>query len=203
MLLVTAASAVIPSILLIWYFWARDLQPEPGRVLAATFGLGVGAIIPALMVELALAPLIKHLGDPYLRGAVEGFLGAAAPEELFKLVVLLAFCVRHPAFDEPTPDSIVYGAVASLGFATLREHPLRGRRRPRHRHPPGPHRRAWPRFLGGDPGVLRGPGQVLPRAPRPARPRRVPPRHRAPRDVRQPPHDPQRPGEGSTRATAV
>ena len=36
--LATAASALVPSILLVWYFWARDLQPEPGRVLAATFG---------------------------------------------------------------------------------------------------------------------------------------------------------------------
>jgi hypothetical protein len=117
-LLATAASALIPSILLIWYFWARDLQPEPGRVLAATFGLGVLAVVPVLMVEIPAGWAIKQIADPYLQGTVEGFFGAAAPEELFKLVVLLAFCVRHPAFDEPM-DGIVYGAVASLGFATL------------------------------------------------------------------------------------
>jgi RsiW-degrading membrane proteinase PrsW (M82 family) len=117
-LLVTAVSAVVPSILLIWYFWARDLQPEPARVLAATFGLGVFAIGPVLLVELPAAALIKHIGDPYLRGTVEGLLGAAAPEEAFKLLVLLAYCARHEAFDEPM-DGIVYGAVASLGFATL------------------------------------------------------------------------------------
>jgi RsiW-degrading membrane proteinase PrsW (M82 family) len=116
--LLTAASAVVPSLLLIWYFWARDLQPEPGRVLAATFGLGVGAVVPVLMVELPLATLIKQIGDPYVRGSVEGFVGAAAPEEAFKLLVLLAYCERHPAFDEPM-DGIVYGAIASLGFATL------------------------------------------------------------------------------------
>jgi RsiW-degrading membrane proteinase PrsW (M82 family) len=116
--LATAASALIPSILLIWYFWARDVQREPGKVLAATFGLGVLAVVPVLMVELPAGWAIKQIADPYLQGTVEGFLGAAAPEELFKLVVLLAFCVRHPAFDEPM-DGIVYGAVASLGFATL------------------------------------------------------------------------------------
>lgn len=116
--LVTAVSAIVPSLLLIWYFWARDAQPEPGRVLAATFGLGVVAVVPVLMIELPLAAAIKQLGDPYARGALEGFLGAAAPEEAFKLLVLLLYCEKHPAFDEPM-DGIVYGAVASLGFATL------------------------------------------------------------------------------------
>jgi RsiW-degrading membrane proteinase PrsW (M82 family) len=116
--LITAVSAVVPSILLIWYFWARDVDPEPGRVLWATFGLGVLSIIPVLMVELPLAKLIKLVGDPFVQGTLEGFLGAAAPEEAFKLLVLLVYCDRHPAFDEPM-DGIVYGAVASLGFATL------------------------------------------------------------------------------------
>ena len=35
------ASAVIPSLLLMWYFHARDLFREPAKVLWATFGLGV------------------------------------------------------------------------------------------------------------------------------------------------------------------
>jgi RsiW-degrading membrane proteinase PrsW (M82 family) len=115
---VTAVSAVIPSLLLIWYFWARDAQPEPGRVLWATFGLGVLSIIPVLMIELPLTSLLKHLGDPWLRAVLDGFIGAAAPEEGLKLAVLLLYCERHPAFDEPM-DGIVYGSVASLGFATL------------------------------------------------------------------------------------
>lgn len=116
--LITALSAVVPSILLIWYFWARDVDPEPGRVLWATFGLGVLSIFPVLMVELPLARLLHLVDDPFLQGTLDGFLGAAAPEEAFKLLVLLAYCERHQAFDEPM-DGIVYGAVASLGFATL------------------------------------------------------------------------------------
>jgi RsiW-degrading membrane proteinase PrsW (M82 family) len=116
--LITAVSAVIPSLLLIWYFWARDAQPEPGRVLWATFGLGVLAVVPVLMIELPVVALIKLIGDPFARSALDGFVGAAAPEEALKLVVLLAYCERNPAFDEPM-DGIVYGAVASLGFATL------------------------------------------------------------------------------------
>lgn len=116
--LLTAVSAIVPSILLIWYFWASDVDPEPGRVLWATFGLGVLSILPALAIELPLAKVIALSGDPFVRGTIEGFLGAAAPEEACKLAVLLAYCDRHQAFDEPM-DGIVYGAVASLGFATL------------------------------------------------------------------------------------
>ena len=74
--LVTAVSAIVPSLLLIWYFWARDAQPEPGRVLVATFGLGVVAVVPVLMVELPLAAAIKQLGDPYARGALEASVRA-------------------------------------------------------------------------------------------------------------------------------
>jgi RsiW-degrading membrane proteinase PrsW (M82 family) len=116
--LFTAVSAVVPSILLIWYFWARDVQREPGRVLWATFGLGVLSVVPVLVVELPLGKVLKGVGDPYLRGTLDAFFGASAPEEGFKLLVLLAYCDRHREFDEPM-DGIVYGAVASLGFATL------------------------------------------------------------------------------------
>jgi hypothetical protein len=62
--------------------------------------------------------LLKRAGDPIVRGTLEGFFGAAAPEEAFKLLVLLAYCDRHREFDEPM-DGIVYGSIASLGFATL------------------------------------------------------------------------------------
>jgi RsiW-degrading membrane proteinase PrsW (M82 family) len=87
-------------------------------VLWATFGLGVASVIPVLLVELPVGHLLKQVADPYLQGALDGFFGASAPEEALKLVVLLVYCDRHPAFDEPM-DGIVYGAVASLGFATL------------------------------------------------------------------------------------
>jgi len=60
-------------------------------------------------------PRIEH---PVLASALEAFFVAAIPEEFFKLVVLLFYCMRKEAFDEPM-DGIVYGVVASLGFAAL------------------------------------------------------------------------------------
>jgi len=111
-------SAVVPSMLLIWFFHSRDVYPEPQRVVWATFGLGVAIVIPVVIVELIISAMIKHVENPFLNGTLEGFFCAGFTEELFKYGVVTLFCMRHKEFDEPM-DGIVYGAVASLGFATL------------------------------------------------------------------------------------
>jgi RsiW-degrading membrane proteinase PrsW (M82 family) len=117
--LVLGGSAVVPSLLLFWYVYARDKRPEPHDLLLKTFLLG--AVICAPVVPTALA--LQKLGAPYADGVwgsalVRAFLGAAIPEELFKFLVLYLYVWRKPAFDEPL-DGVVYGATASLGFATL------------------------------------------------------------------------------------
>jgi protease PrsW len=113
-----ATSALVPSFLLVWYFRARDANPEPARVLWATFGLGVATVVPVLCVAIPTMMAIRGAGDPIQRGLLQALFAAALPEELFKYVVVRFYCSRHREFDEPM-DGIVYGAVASLGFATL------------------------------------------------------------------------------------
>jgi RsiW-degrading membrane proteinase PrsW (M82 family) len=113
-----ATSALVPSFLLVWYFRARDANPEPARVLWATFGLGVATVIPVLCVAIPVMLAIRTEPDPILRGGLQALFAAALPEELFKYLVVRFYCMRHREFDEPM-DGIVYGAVASLGFATL------------------------------------------------------------------------------------
>ena len=112
-------AAVIPSLLLLSYFYHKDLNPEPRRVLVMTFCLGIFIVVPVLLVALPLMLALQgQVTDPVLVGLVEGFLGAAIPEELFKFLVLVGYCSRHKEFDEPM-DGVVYGVVASLGFATM------------------------------------------------------------------------------------
>jgi RsiW-degrading membrane proteinase PrsW (M82 family) len=118
MLLLTAAAALVPSLLLLWYFHSRDRNPEPRRVLWATFGLGVLAVVPVLLVALPVVFLVERVTSPVLSGLLCAFGAAALPEELCKLLVLLLYCRRHREFDEPI-DGVVYGVAASLGFATL------------------------------------------------------------------------------------
>jgi protease PrsW len=115
-----AVSAIVPSLLLVWYFHWRDLYPEPGRVIWTTFGLGVATLPAVLLVAAPLSLLLGSIPIPgaHLAGFLAAFLTAAMPEEFFKLLVLRGYCARHRDFNEPM-DGVVYGAVASLGFATL------------------------------------------------------------------------------------
>ena len=110
-------AAVLPSLLLVWYFHARDTFPEPARVLWATFGLGCLSVVPAVVLGATMEPAWR-MRDALSVAAFQAFVVAAFCEEASKLTVLLGYSFRHAAFDEPM-DGIVYGAAASLGFATL------------------------------------------------------------------------------------
>jgi RsiW-degrading membrane proteinase PrsW (M82 family) len=117
--LVLGGSAVVPSLLLLWYIRARDLNPEPRGLVLKTFLLGALICVPVLPSAMVL----ESLGMQVLPGVEGGslnkaFLGAAIPEEIFKFLVLRWYVWRQRAFDEPL-DGVVYGATASLGFATL------------------------------------------------------------------------------------
>ena len=114
-----AVSAVVPSLLAIWYFTSRDVNPEPAKVVWRVFGLGVASVALVLLIVLPTSPLLEAAAEgPILTGLLEAFLQAAIPEELCKLLVVWLYASRHREFDEPM-DGIVYGAAASLGFATL------------------------------------------------------------------------------------
>lgn len=113
-----AVSAVVPSALLVWYFHARDAYPEPPRVLWTTFALGVLTVIPILFIGYPLQQALGLVQNPIASSLLGALFVAAIPEELVKLLVLLGYNMRNRAFDEPM-DGIVYGVVASLGFATL------------------------------------------------------------------------------------
>ncbi len=114
-----ALTAILPSLLLIWYFHSRDVYPEPQKVIWTTFALSILSVIPVLMtggpVKLFFTDSIS---DPWLSGISTAFLVAAIPEEFFKFIVVFFYASRHKEFDEPM-DGIVYGVVGSLGFATL------------------------------------------------------------------------------------
>jgi RsiW-degrading membrane proteinase PrsW (M82 family) len=117
--LVLGGSAVVPSILLLWYIRARDRNPEPRSLVLKTFLLGALICVPVVPTAMALEGLGMRLLPDFGGGPLsKAFLGAAIPEELFKFLVLRWYVWRKPAFDEPL-DGVVYGATASLGFATL------------------------------------------------------------------------------------
>ena len=117
--LVLGGSAIVPSLLLLWYIYARDRNPEPRGLLLKTFLLGAAICVPVIPVAMWMEDMGQALAVGIWGSAlVQAFLGAAIPEELFKYLVLRQYVWNKPAFDEPL-DGVVYGATASLGFATL------------------------------------------------------------------------------------
>ena len=116
--IVMALSAVVPALLLMWYFWARDAYPEPPRVVWTTFAIGVFSVLPVVLVELPIHRAFGYVSDPWIAGLGGAFLGAAIPEEVAKFAILYVYCLRSGSFDEPM-DGLVYGAAASMGFAAM------------------------------------------------------------------------------------
>ena len=115
---ICGAAALLPSIFLLNYFIKNDRFPEPTDVLVKTFFYGVVIVIPVVIVELVISKSLAEVGGPATQALITAFLVAGLCEEAFKFLVLHRYCARHEAFDEPM-DAVVYGVVASLGFATL------------------------------------------------------------------------------------
>jgi RsiW-degrading membrane proteinase PrsW (M82 family) len=117
-IILLALLAVIPSLLLMWFFHARDRFPEPPGVLWRTFLLGVLTIPAAVGIELALSGISSRIRPLELSSLFDAFVVAALVEETLKLVVIRFYSLRRKAFDE-VMDGLVYGAASGLGFATL------------------------------------------------------------------------------------
>jgi len=119
MIIISIVGAIVPALWLIRYFTQADKFPEPEEVIKSTFWDGVRTVFWVLLVvsptfffDEAISTLPVVISAGY-----SAFLCAAIPEEFFKFRVLQKVS-KNKAFDEPM-DGIVYGAVASLGFATL------------------------------------------------------------------------------------
>ena len=106
---------IVPALGILFLFVFLDRFVEPKKYIIATFVLGILSIGPLIMFDNIIL-LIKGSPIEY-NPFMQAFFDAAFQEELLKFCVLFFFCVRFTAFNEPM-DGIVYGTVASLGFAS-------------------------------------------------------------------------------------
>ena len=118
--LVLIVLAFAPGVFWLWFFVRKDVyRPEPRRLLALTFFLGMVAVIPAAIVEGVFLDesLVSEQGS--LASFAAGMLLVVGPvEELSKFAAVRLGPYRSLCFDEPT-DGLIYSATASLGFASL------------------------------------------------------------------------------------
>ena len=110
--------AFAPGIFWLWFFVRKDIyRPEPKRLLALTFFLGMVSTIPAGVVNAIF------LDDSIVSGPAAAFtmgmLFVVGPvEETAKFLAVRLVAFRSLYFDEPG-DGLVYSVAASLGFASL------------------------------------------------------------------------------------
>ena len=114
--------ALLPSWLLVQYFVKNDKFPEPVPTLKMVFKHGVYSagwvLVTVIPISILFLDDLVADSDVIVGSAISAFAMAAIPEEFFKHQVLRKRVAPHKDFDEPM-DGVVYGAVASLGFATI------------------------------------------------------------------------------------
>ena len=111
----TLAITVVPSIIILLFFYLSDKFKEPKSTITTVFFLGILICLPAGILNGFMS---DNFGDPKNQNDLtHSFLGPAWTEEILKFLVLYTIVLKRKEFNEPM-DGIVYGVVVSLGFAT-------------------------------------------------------------------------------------
>jgi RsiW-degrading membrane proteinase PrsW (M82 family) len=113
---VIGTAAVAPALLFLWLVIATDERPGPPVKVWAAFFLGAGSISLLGIARAPFASITLGPEHPWLAQALHSLLGVAAPEEIVKILVIVAVSARRRTFADPM-DTVVYGAAAGLGFA--------------------------------------------------------------------------------------
>src|SRR5712675_3715214 len=110
----TAASA--PALLFLWLVIATDERPGPPIRVWSAFFLGAASISLLGAVRAPFAKIMLGPDHPWLDQALHSLFAVAAPEEIVKVLVIVAVSFKRRTFADPM-DTVVYGAAAGLGFA--------------------------------------------------------------------------------------
>jgi RsiW-degrading membrane proteinase PrsW (M82 family) len=113
---VIGTAAIAPALLILWLVIAADERPGPAPKIWTAFLLGAASIS---LLGIARAPFVRLLAapeNPWAAQALHSIFGVALPEEIVKILVIVAVSARRRPLADPM-DTVVYGAAAGLGFA--------------------------------------------------------------------------------------
>src|SRR2546421_1061147 len=113
---VIGAAAIAPALLMLWLVIAADERPGPPAQVWIAFVLGAASISLLGIARAPFAAVLAVPGNPWMTTGLRSVFGVAAPEEIVKVLVIIAVSVRRRTFADPM-DTVVYGAAAGLGFA--------------------------------------------------------------------------------------
>ena len=110
-------AAIAPALLVLWLVIAADERPGPPARVWLAFVLGAASISLLGIARAPFAAILAVPGNPWMTQGLRSVFGVAAPEEIVKVLVIVAVSsVRRRTFTDPM-DTVVYGAAAGLGFA--------------------------------------------------------------------------------------
>ncbi len=114
------ALAIAPGLAICIFIYLKDkYNKEPLGLMALSFGMGMLAIIPAVIIQMIFTkPVEQIMGEGIFYTAVFAYLIIALGEEGAKFLALRYVPYRSKAFDDPF-DGIVYSVMVGMGFATL------------------------------------------------------------------------------------
>jgi RsiW-degrading membrane proteinase PrsW (M82 family) len=113
---VIGAAAIAPALLMLWLVVAADERPGPPAQVWIAFLLGAASISLLGIARAPFAAILAVPGNPSMTMGIRSVFGVAAPEEIVKVLVIIAVSWKRRAFADPM-DTVVYGAAAGLGFA--------------------------------------------------------------------------------------
>ena len=113
----TLLITIVPSLIILSFFFFSDKFKEPKQTIAIVFFLGILICLPAGIINDFMYNTFND-GSDFSERLSSSFLSAAWSEELLKFVILYFIVLRRNEFNEPM-DGIVYGVTVSLGFATF------------------------------------------------------------------------------------
>lgn len=110
----------LPGLFWLWFYYKKDLHPEPLKWIAKVFLWGAMATIPAIVLELLFDSVLQIYIDPAMLSYVfiSTFVIVAPIEEFLKYFVVKRTVFKNKVFDEKI-DGVIYCIAAGLGFATF------------------------------------------------------------------------------------
>ena len=113
---VIGIAAVAPALLVLWLVIAADERPGPPGLAWTSFLLGAASISLLGRARALFAGIPGLTDDTALAMVLHAVFSIAAPEEIVKILVILAVSTQRARTADPM-DTVVYGAAAGLGFA--------------------------------------------------------------------------------------
>ena len=110
---------ILPSLIWLSYYLAKDLHPEPKAMILRIFLWGAVITIPVFFVQIGLKSLMNTISvSPLVGSLIEWFIIISFTEEFFKYLVIRIKVINSSNLDEPV-DIMLYMVVAALGFAAV------------------------------------------------------------------------------------